>query len=242
MADSPSVSEIHPTAPLEPRGQRRQPDGRKRGEGNPVFPQPQERTPRQISDVASVLGIPAAEMTPHIHEAMTILFNDYDRVRWDLQISEQHAVRVEQEADGHAILPILNRRAFIREVHRVIEYLQSKERFSCLLYICLADGLEIKKTQGLAAFESLLKKSCGLVQDRLEEVDIIGAIDPADFAILLNMVTPEQAAAKGQEITETLAAGAIGATWAVIPVDPRADSEALLYAAESEARNRAFTR
>ncbi|MDA0240157.1 MAG: GGDEF domain-containing protein [Proteobacteria bacterium] len=236
MADSPSVSEIHPTTAIDSHGQRRQPDGCKRGEGKPVFPQPRERTPRQISDVASVLGIPAAEMTPRLHEAMTILFNDYDRVRWDLQISEQHAFRLAQEADEHSVLPILNRRAFIREVHRVIDYIRAEERFSCLLYICLSDALDIKGTQGLAAFEEFLKSSWGLIREQLEEIDIIGLIDPADFAILLNMLTREQAAAKGRQIAEALSASAITTTWAVLPVDPKVDAEDLLYAVEGETR------
>lgn len=237
MADNPSVSEVHSIV-FDPHGQRHQPDDRKRSSNKPAFPKPQERSPRQIADVASVLGIPAAELTPHLHEALTILLTDYDRVRWDLQVSEEHAARLEQEADEHVVLPALNRRSFQREIHRVIDMMQTGDRYSSLLYISLPDGVAVKNAQGLGAFDEFLKNCHGLIRERLEDVDLVGMIDPSDFAVLLNMVKPEQAEAKGKEVAAAFAAASVALEWAVLPLNPVYGAGELLYLAESRLHNR----
>ena len=90
----------------------------------PQFPKPPHRTPRQIADVASVLRIPAGEITPGVHEALTLLFNEYDSVRWDLQVSEGRTAHLQDPLDRHDYLPVLNRRALLRQIKRTAAHVQ----------------------------------------------------------------------------------------------------------------------
>ena len=73
-------------------------------------------------DVSSVLGIPEAEFTPRVRDAVMKLMAEVDRLRQELEAMKRRLDKAEEEADQDGLLPVLNRRAFVREMTRIMSF------------------------------------------------------------------------------------------------------------------------
>src|SRR6185312_2018899 len=65
---------------------------------------------------ANVLGIPEAEFTPKVRDAVMGLMNEVDSLRRELAGTKSRLDEMEKAADQDGMLPLLNRRAFVREL------------------------------------------------------------------------------------------------------------------------------
>ncbi len=63
---------------------------------------------------ASVLGIPEEEFTPRVRDAIMGLMSEVESLRQQLQQTRARLGEMEQVADRDQLLPVLNRRAFVR--------------------------------------------------------------------------------------------------------------------------------
>ncbi|ABC21850.1 diguanylate cyclase [Rhodospirillum rubrum] len=72
--------------------------------------------PQPIQDEASVLGLPPRLLTPRIQEAITGLMEEMERTRLRLASSQAHESVLSGLADADGVLPVLNRRAILREL------------------------------------------------------------------------------------------------------------------------------
>ena len=68
--------------------------------------------PRPVSDTASILGIPDAELTEKVRAAIMRLMEEVESLRRELDQSRQRITYLEQLADQDSLAPIANRRAF----------------------------------------------------------------------------------------------------------------------------------
>src|SRR5690242_3612456 len=73
-----------------------------------------------IGPSASVLGIPEAEFTPKVRDAIMGLMAEVETLRRELTITRIRLEDMEKAADQDGMLPLLNRRAFVRELTRYI--------------------------------------------------------------------------------------------------------------------------
>jgi PleD family two-component response regulator len=70
---------------------------------------------KTTKDVTGALGIPEAELTPRVREVITGLTSEIGHLRTRLE-------SLETVADQDSLLPILNRRAFVREMARIMTF------------------------------------------------------------------------------------------------------------------------
>jgi hypothetical protein len=80
------------------------------------------RSAEEVAATVSVLGIPETELTPRIRDAIMALMAEVEGLRRLLQQTQSELELLEQAANTDPLLPILNRRAFVRELSRQIEY------------------------------------------------------------------------------------------------------------------------
>src|SRR5277367_5722226 len=90
---------------------------------------------------ASVLGIPEAEFTPRVRDAIMTLLSEVDGLRRELQQTRSRLEEVEVAADQDQLLPLLNRRAFVRELTRHINFATRYSTPASLVYFDL-DGFK----------------------------------------------------------------------------------------------------
>jgi hypothetical protein len=73
-----------------------------------------------VGPSASVLGILEADFIPKVRDAIMGLMSEVDNLRRELNQTRVRLEDMEKAADQDGMLPLLNRRAFVRELTRYI--------------------------------------------------------------------------------------------------------------------------
>ena len=90
-----------------------------------------------VTPAASVLGIPEGEFTPRVRDAIMGLMGEVDTLRRELTQTRARLEEVEKTADQDGMLPLLNRRAFVRELTRYIAFTGRYNTPASLIYFDL---------------------------------------------------------------------------------------------------------
>jgi GGDEF domain-containing protein len=78
--------------------------------------------PAARADQAAFLGVPEPEMTPAVKAALVTLLTEIDDLRGEVGRLKARLAEAETLADRDALTPLLNRRAFLRELSRVAAF------------------------------------------------------------------------------------------------------------------------
>lgn len=162
--------------------------------------------PRQISDVATVMGIPEAELTPKVRAALMSLMEEVDRLRRDLQATHARLEHLEQLADQDTLAPIANRRAFVRETSRIMAYSQRYGAPSSVLYFDFNGLKAINDSYGHAAGDAALMKVAQLLLENVRESDVVGRLGGDEFGVILAQADKATANEKAASLAATIAA------------------------------------
>lgn len=155
---------------------------------------------RNISDTASVLGIPAAEMTPRVRSAIMTLMAEVENMRKELEFAHRKISELEKLADQDSLISISNRRAFVREMTRMISYSERYGINSSLIYLDLNDLKKINDTFGHAAGDAALLHLADVIVKNLRDSDIIGRLGGDEFGIILPKANEKMARAKAEHL------------------------------------------
>src|ERR1700761_5962321 len=109
-----------------------------------------------LSATTSVLGIPEAEFTPRVRDAIMTLMGEVDSLRRELTQTRARLEEVEKSADQDHFLPLLNRRAFVRELTRYIAFTGRYNTPASLIYFDLNHLKKTNDTYGHAAGDAVL--------------------------------------------------------------------------------------
>src|ERR1041384_5378689 len=77
-----------------------------------------------IEETISLAGVPEAEMTPRVRQALMGLLGEVDRLRRELTDARNRISFLERLADEDSLMPIANHRAFVRELSRMMAFAQ----------------------------------------------------------------------------------------------------------------------
>lgn len=159
---------------------------------------------RVPTDSVSVLGIPEAEFTPKVREAVTSLLQEVSRLSQELDDMRRRMENLETFADQDDLLPILNRRAFVRELSRIKSFGERYELKAALLYIDLNDFKPINDTHGHGAGDLVLKELASTLVKNLRESDIVGRLGGDEFGIVLPNATADDALKKAASLARVI--------------------------------------
>lgn len=143
-------------------------------------PQPPHHPP--AADVASVLGLPAAAVTPALLAAVTPLLAEIDRLHWTAEHAEGRAHWLERQSDRHSVVPCLTRRAFVRELEA---FLGGGDCFGTVALVQVTGAEALRQIFGLAAGEGALRHIAAAILGALRSSDVVGCLGSSDFALLL---------------------------------------------------------
>ena len=185
-------------APVPPAGGRPNQSGRQ--------PQPQQAPRRPIVDVASVLGMTEDVMPAPFQEAFLQLVEEVERLRDEVERVRQHEGYLIDAADRHALLPALNRRAFLAGLGRVLDASERSDLPGTLAFLHV-DGIEaIRRTHGLLAGDAALAFIAVAIQNELRQTDLLAYLDSSDFAVALVVADADGASAKIDRIVAAIEA------------------------------------
>jgi diguanylate cyclase (GGDEF)-like protein len=159
-----------------------------------------------VHDTVSIVGIPEAEFTPKVKEAVTTLLAEVDRLARELGEMKQRFEDLETFADQDDLLPILNRRAFVRELSRIKSFGERYELKASLLYIDLNNFKTINDTYGHAAGDAVLCALATTLVKNLRESDVIGRLGGDEFGIVLPNADAQAAQNKATSLAKSIQA------------------------------------
>lgn len=156
---------------------------------------------RDVQDTVQITAIPPEEMTPRVQQAIMSLMQEVETLRNELEATNRRLREMEDVADTDTMLPIPNRRAFIRELNRMISFAQRYGTPSTLMFIDLNDMKYINDTYGHAAGDKALFHVARTVSDNVRDTDVVGRLGGDEFGIILAQADE----AVGAQKAETLA-------------------------------------
>jgi diguanylate cyclase (GGDEF)-like protein len=155
---------------------------------------------------ASVLGIPDTEFTPRVREAIMNLMGEVDALRRELHQTRSRLDLVEKEADQDHLLPVLNRRAFVRELSRYIAFTERYGTPASLLYFDLDGFKQVNDKHGHPGGDAALVHFSDVLSQNVRDSDCVGRLGGDEFGVLLSHATQAQAAMKADQLAEKLRA------------------------------------
>ena len=161
---------------------------------------------RHIEDVASIVNLSPADMSDKVRDAIMLLLEEVSELRSELDLAQARIADLTQLVDLDPMLPVANRRAFVREMSRLMSFSQRYGTSSSLLFIDINDVKKLNDRFGHAAGDAALMHVAQLLEGNIRDVDVIGRLGGDEFGILLVQVTEEQAQVKAEALAELVAA------------------------------------
>ena len=155
---------------------------------------------------ASILGIPEAEFTPRVRDAIMGLMSEVENLRRELTYTRARLDEVEKAADQDQLLPLLNRRAFVRELTRYISLTGRYNTPASLIYFDLNYFKQINDTHGHAGGDAALKHFAETLMSHVRDTDCVGRLGGDEFGVLLNHADQHNALKKADGLAEALRA------------------------------------
>ena len=201
-----------------------------------------------VSDSASVMGIPEAELTPRVRDALMELMGEVDSLRREVSGLRERLRESEQLADRDPLIPVLNRRAFVRELSRVIAYGRRYGDPAGLVYFDIDNFKQVNDAHGHAAGDAALHHLAKLVLGHVRETDIVGRLGGDELGLILVRTDEATAQSKasslsdlvarqplrygGHEIALSISVGAVAFTGEDGPDDALARADRAMYEAK----------
>ncbi len=162
--------------------------------------------PSPISATANILGIPEQEFTPRVRDAIMTLMGEVDSLRREINQMRTRLEDAERTADQDQLLPLLNRRAFVRELMRHIAHAARYNTPASLVYFDLDNFKQINDTHGHAAGDAVLAHFASTLLNNVRDSDVVGRVGGDEFGVLLSHATQDQAHKKADVLAEQLRA------------------------------------
>jgi len=177
----------------------------------------------------------SAEATEQLAAELAFLREEVARLQARLE-------EAESLADTDVLAPVLNRRAFIRELNRIIAFVGRYQSSAALLYFDLDGFKAVNDGYGHAAGDAALRTVAGRLMAHVRESDIVGRLGGDEFAVILVQADDASARAKAESLTRMLAQDPVGfdgeeilirATCGVCMLEPELAAEQALSRADA---------
>ncbi len=239
MAEMDLPRHVPPVAAADGGGQQRQ-----RSPHEDARRQAHRRPREHARDVALVMGIPADEMTPRVQEALLHIMHEFDRQRYELEDLREHLGYLEAVADSHAFLPVLNRRALLRELGRIMAHGEHAGVANTFVLFHVGNLDAIRRRLDRTAAEAALVAVADVLRRAVRGSDVIGSLGGGDLGLVLTVTDGDHAAGKAWELHTALTgrtAGsddsgpvAIEVSYGIHPIEPGDSGTAVIDGAERD--------
>jgi diguanylate cyclase (GGDEF)-like protein len=133
------------------------------------------------------------------------LMQEVEALRLELKAMGQRLADAERLADHDVLTPLLNRRAFLREVQRAIALTRRYKTPASVIYFDMDGFKQINDRYGHAAGDAALVGVAEQLMAAVREADIVGRIGGDEFAVLLQHADAPAATAKAAALAEAVA-------------------------------------
>ncbi len=156
------------------------------------------------ADKTAFLGLTEADLTPAVQNAVKTLLTEIDDLRGEVGRLKARLAEVEVLADRDALTPLLNRRAFVRELGRIRTFSQRYGSPASVVYFDLDGFKNVNDRFGHAAGDEALKAVAERLQSQVRDSDILGRMGGDEFAVILVQADRATAEAKAQTLAQAV--------------------------------------
>ncbi len=195
----------------------------------------------QSVDSAAFLGIDEVELTPSVRTALMRLFSEIDELRGEVGRLKSQLNEAEDLADQDHLTPLLNRRAFQRELKRVVTFAQRYGGPASLIYFDLDGFKAVNDRFGHAVGDEVLKTVAKRLAEHVRGSDILARMGGDEFAVILVQADMGAALAKAAMLaaaveSEPAACGEwlvpLKISYGVRQIDPDSSADQILAGAD----------
>lgn len=144
-------------------------------------------------------------LRPDIHtEAYAAMAQEIGGLRLRLAISEGRRAQLEQLIDTDPLCPVLNRRAFERDLRRAINLAKRNNKGGSVLFLDLNGLKQINDTYGHAAGDKAIERVAKMLILSCRNTDQIARLGGDEFAVLMPDTPPSGALIRGERVQQLL--------------------------------------
>ncbi len=149
---------------------------------------------------------------------LTSLIEENERLHAALLEMRKRIAELEELADTDTLMPLPNRRAFMRRLESVVQYAARHETPAAVLYIDL-DGLKrINDDHGHHIGDAVLLHLARLLTDSLRATDMVARIGGDEFGLILDHLNEADATAKAKALSDYVSAQQVDVGAATIAI------------------------
>jgi len=163
---------------------------------------------------------------------------EVEALRAEVEALKAEVERLAALADRDVLTPLLNRRAFERELVRAIAFCRRYGSPACLLYLDLDGFKGVNDSLGHQAGDEALIRVAALLTANIRESDVAARLGGDEFALLLFQAGADEGLAKAAALSDAIAALEIegrrlGGTFGVRAFDDHASGAEWLAEADA---------
>jgi diguanylate cyclase (GGDEF)-like protein len=200
------VMDVNQAAPIQPvgsgggHGSGAGPGGGKKDEKH------KEQAPHGHTEPAiNVSGLLSIEgLTPEAQHALERMAAEIEPLRRQLAHAEEELTEARELEFRDSVLKALNRRGFLAELEKLIHRLDHIDARPALILVHLANGDDIRRTQGLAALDEALRLTFDQLSADVHQAMVTGRLGGNDFALVVLEDGIDGARRKADELTAAL--------------------------------------
>lgn len=149
-------------------------------------------------------GLEPDQVPPEAADWLVYLSEENDRLSRELERRNDDLRQLTKIADADTLTPLLNRRAFLREVDRALQKARRDGGTISVIYLDLNGLKRINDTLGHAAGDAAISKVAGLLLKTVRAYDVVGRLGGDEFAVLLSGADEAAAHQRAETIVRTL--------------------------------------
>jgi diguanylate cyclase (GGDEF)-like protein len=182
-------------------------------------------------------GTPKGEPAP----ALAKVLAENDAMRRELEDARARIVLLERLADEDSLTPVANRRAFVRELSRMIAFTRRYGPPSSVVYFDVNGMKQINDTHGHPAGDAALRHVADILCKNVRSADVVGRLGGDEFGVILTQTNQEQATAKATALAQEIGAAplrwgetriAVSAAYGVYSFSGSDDAQVAIEAAD----------
>ncbi len=128
------------------------------------------------------------------------------RLQAEVARLQQHVAALEILADRDPLTTIFNRRAFMRELNRVVGFCERYQTGAAVAFFDMDGFKGINDTHGHAAGDAALQAVAATLAGHVRESDVVGRLGGDEFAVILVQADRAAALAKAQSLKQLIEA------------------------------------
>jgi diguanylate cyclase (GGDEF)-like protein len=159
-----------------------------------------------------------SELAPEIRQTLARLYAESELMRRELEDARARIASLERLADEDSLAPIANRRAFVRELSRMIAFSRRYGVPSSVVYFDVNGMKRINDAHGHPAGDAALRHVAEVLCANVRQSDVVGRLGGDEFGVILAQTNQAQASAKGISLARSIAAAPLHWGGSIVPI------------------------